>query len=145
MLSINSIKQTVSQRTDQEWRNKFLHTKYSGSASLRLQGVSGTQLQPNPSGGPWIKLAGSNNTVFACMCRCILNHAPIGSYYTRFNINSPVQCPCGCFQDREHILARCPQLVRSTPCTPHFVIGLMCFLKANPSAFAFSKPEQGIG
>jgi hypothetical protein len=101
-LSINSIKHIVSQQTDQEWRDKFLYTKYSGPAFLQLRGVDSTQLKPNLKGRLWIKLAGSNNALFACMCRCVLNHALIGSYYTCFNINSSVQCPCGCFQDRDH-------------------------------------------
>ncbi|KDR65477.1 hypothetical protein GALMADRAFT_148682 [Galerina marginata CBS 339.88] len=44
-------------------------------------------------GGPWIRKAGGDNTSFARLCRCILNHAPIGSYYRWFNIQEPHGCP----------------------------------------------------
>ncbi|KDR65446.1 hypothetical protein GALMADRAFT_148699 [Galerina marginata CBS 339.88] len=59
-------------------------------------------------GGPWIRKAGGDNTSFARLCRCILNHAPIGSYYHRFNIQEPHGCPrCGApRKTRSHILAR---------------------------------------
>ncbi|KDR75456.1 hypothetical protein GALMADRAFT_140956 [Galerina marginata CBS 339.88] len=61
-------------------------------------------------GGPWIRKAGGDNTSFARLCRCILNHAPIGSYYRRFNIQEPHGCPrCGAPREtRSHILSYCP-------------------------------------
>ncbi|KAF5319438.1 hypothetical protein D9619_008864 [Psilocybe cf. subviscida] len=144
-LTINSIRQTTDLWREQEWKNNFLHSPSTGTAFLRLRGVDGTQLQPSSKGGPWIKLAGSDNALFARMCRCVLNHAPIGSYYTRFNIDSPTQCSCGRRQDREHILVYCRQYTRTSDEGPALGAGLVRFLKENPSAFAFPKPEQGVG
>ncbi|KAF5318585.1 hypothetical protein D9619_010813 [Psilocybe cf. subviscida] len=144
-LTINSIRQTTDLWREQEWKAKFLHSPLPGAAFLRLQGVDGTQLQPSSKGGPWIKLAGSDNALFARMCRCVLNHAPIGSYYARFNIDSPTHCSCGQRQNREHILAYCHQYTRISIDAPALGAGLVRFLKDNPSAFAFPKPDQGVG
>ncbi|KDR64812.1 hypothetical protein GALMADRAFT_149278 [Galerina marginata CBS 339.88] len=84
-------------------------------------------------GGPWIRKAGGDNTSFARLCRCILNHAPIGSYYRWFNIQEPHGCPrcgapretrcgapretrCGAPREtRSHILSYCPGYERPAP------------------------------
>ncbi|KAF5318470.1 hypothetical protein D9619_010811 [Psilocybe cf. subviscida] len=145
VLTINSIRQTTDLWHKQEWKTKFLHSLLPGAAFLRLWGVDGTQLQPSSKGRPWIKSAGSDNVLFACMCRCVLNHAPIGSYYTHFNIDSRTHCSCGQWQDREHILAYYHQYTRISIDAPALGTGLVRFLKDNPSAFAFPKPDQGVG
>ncbi|KAF5321476.1 hypothetical protein D9619_001127 [Psilocybe cf. subviscida] len=68
-LTFNSIRQTTDLWHEQEWKTKFLQSPLPGAAFLRLRGVDGTQLQPSSKGGPWIKLAGSDNALFARMCR----------------------------------------------------------------------------
>ncbi|KAF5314436.1 hypothetical protein D9619_011855 [Psilocybe cf. subviscida] len=118
-LTINSIRQTTDLWHEQEWKNNFLHSPFTGTAFLRLRGVDSTQLQPSSKGRPWIKLAGSDNALFACMCSQQ--------------------------QDREHILAYCRQYTRTSDDGPALGTGLVRFLKENPSAFAFPKPEQGVG
>ncbi|KAF5325216.1 hypothetical protein D9619_009660 [Psilocybe cf. subviscida] len=118
-LTINSIRQTTDLWREHEWKTKFLHSPLPGAAFLWLQGVDGTQLQPSSKGGPWIKLAGSDNVLFARMCSQR--------------------------QDREHILAYCHQYTRISIDAPVLGPSLVCFLKDNPSAFAFPKPDQGVG
>ncbi|KAF5318640.1 hypothetical protein D9619_010812 [Psilocybe cf. subviscida] len=118
-LTINSIRQTTDLWREQEWKTKFLHSPLPGAAFLRLRGVDGTQLQPSSKGGPWIKLAGSNNALFPRMCSR--------------------------WQDREHILAYCHQYTRISIDAPALGAGLVRFLKDNPSAFAFPKPDKGVG
>ncbi|KDR77364.1 hypothetical protein GALMADRAFT_139347 [Galerina marginata CBS 339.88] len=65
-------------------------------------------------GGPWIH---KDNTSFACLCRCILNHAPIGSYYRQFNIEESHGClQCGApHKTCLHILLYCPGYKRPAP------------------------------
>ncbi|KDR65264.1 hypothetical protein GALMADRAFT_21607, partial [Galerina marginata CBS 339.88] len=89
-------------------------------------------------GGPWIRKAGGDNTSFARLCRCILNHAPIGSYYRRFNIQEPHGCPrCGAPREtRSHILSYCPGYERPAPTDR--LHGLVEFLLENPEAFSFN-------
>ncbi|KDR65182.1 hypothetical protein GALMADRAFT_148900 [Galerina marginata CBS 339.88] len=99
-------------------------------------------------GGPYIRESGADAASFACMCRCILNHAPIGSYYDRFNIDEPHGCPqCGAPREtRSHILSYCPKYEQNSPTDR--LHGLLMFLLDNPQAFSFTRQAaapQGIG
>ncbi|KDR65691.1 hypothetical protein GALMADRAFT_148463 [Galerina marginata CBS 339.88] len=99
-------------------------------------------------GGPYIRESGADAASFARMCRCILNHAPIGSYYDRFNIDEPHGCSqCGAPREtRSHILSYCPKYERNSPTDR--LHGLLMFLLDNPQAFSFTRQAaapQGIG
>ena len=81
--------------------------------------------------------------------RACLNHAPIGSFRTRFFPDEPTDCPwCGVLQTRWHILRyyekyRRPQWWRHDA-EHDFLIrkesfsDMVSFLDDNPSAFTFA-------
>ena len=85
------------------------------------------------------------------VCRGILNHAPMGEYYHRFNIpgHETHECECGCpMQTQHHILIQCGVL-DNLDRTPHFLHEFIGFLVDNPKAFAFgfqyTHPREGDG
>jgi hypothetical protein len=128
-------------RRPQDFGRNFLQLK-----SLNKKGAP---LYPDArKGGPYIRKAGADNTSFARLCRCILDHAPIGSYYARFNIEEPQGCPrCGAPREtRSHILKYCPGYERNGP-TDHLP-GLVDFILENAEAFSFARQTaapSGIG
>ncbi|KDR65484.1 hypothetical protein GALMADRAFT_148657 [Galerina marginata CBS 339.88] len=96
-------------------------------------------------GGPYIRESGADAASFARMC---MNHAPIGLYYNRFNIDEPHGCSqCGAPREtRSHILSYCPKYERNSPTDR--LHGLLMFLLDNPQAFSFTRQAaapQGIG
>jgi hypothetical protein len=121
-----------------------------GRNFLQLSGLNlKKRLLPSATkGGPWLREAGESNSLFARMCRCILNHAPIGSYYERFAFEQATSCPaCGApFESRSHILTYCPKYKRGLPVKS--IHGLIHFLIENPQAFSFRpRPPapEGVG
>ena len=74
----------------------------------------------------------------------MLNHAPIGAYYERFNIDEPKACLCGAaLETRSHVLDHCPRFKRKGPVKR--IHALCIFLEKNPLAFAFKPSQEGIG
>jgi len=102
-------------------------------------------LHYNPTytnGGVWLSPVGGDLTVAVRLFRCILNHAPIGSYYERFNINESLNCECGfCQQICDHILLLCIKLERNDNWCPSYLKDLIDFLEKNPLVFAFRQPR----
>ena len=93
----------------------------------------------------WLQFVGDDTKLCTRMCRAILNHAPIGEYYRRFNIPEEHSCPCGAArQSCEHIFTRCPN-VDTVRHTPRLMKELVGFLQRNPLAFGFRPPQQGVG
>ena len=92
----------------------------------------------------------------ARVVRCILNHAPIGEYYRKFNIPDTLsECACGVDpQTRHHVFVDCPcygkvngQLVDALDIDetfrhdPETLNELIEFLKEQPLAFSFTRPD----
>ena len=84
--------------------------------------------------------------------RLVLNHAPIGEYYRRFNIpgHDTHECECGHpTQTRRHIFTHCGVL-ETLDRIPRFLREFVGFLMENPPAFSFGfqyrhPPPVGIG
>ena len=65
----------------------FEDPSYRSCNFLHLECLNGDTLKPTYiNGGVWLSPMGGNLSVAMRMFRCILNHAPIGSYYKRSNI-----------------------------------------------------------
>jgi len=85
------------------------------------------------------------------MCRSILGHAPIGSYFQRFNIDESHRCECGVpLQTRNHIFVACRKhkLLHGDRRVPKYIGELWYFLDMNPKAFAQRTPgplPEGVG
>ena len=130
------------------WEEDFsTNPAYSGSKFLELTTFDEKPIGPSTAqGGEWIKAANESNALFARMCRCILNHAPIGGYYLRFKIAEPYECKCGKVpvETRNHILHRCKRYKHPTKAIKS-TWDLVQFLKANPLAFGFDRSKDGVG
>ncbi|PPQ93647.1 hypothetical protein CVT25_012522 [Psilocybe cyanescens] len=150
--SFDSLRMQAALSRGAFWNVLFQAPEYRGRNFLQLKTVDGAVAQPGAKDNPWIHFANmSSPQLYARMCRCILNHAPIGSYYSRFNLNDGhTSCPCGCpWETRTHILT-CKRTYRP-PRTcelrqPTTLCYLHSFLEMNPKAFAFrSAPTAGVG
>src|SRR5215467_6428552 len=74
----------------------------------------------------------------------ILDHAPIGSYRSRFHPDADFTCPCdgSTLETRQHVIVRCPRF-HSEPRwrrreMPWLLLDLVQFLEGNPVAFSFA-------
>ncbi|PPQ91134.1 LOW QUALITY PROTEIN: hypothetical protein CVT25_013051 [Psilocybe cyanescens] len=121
----------------------FQDPEYRGWNFLQLKMVDGAVAQPGGKDNPWVHFVNMISLqLYACMCRCILNHAPIRSYYSWFNLNDGhTLCSCGCpWETRTHILT-CkrtygpPKICKLRQ--PTMLCYLHSFLEMNPKAFAF--------
>jgi hypothetical protein len=89
------------------WNFDFSHKQYRGHNFLDLQAYDGGPIKlTTKQGGAWLDSCKDDPRLFARMCRCILNHAPFGAYYLRYNIPEPISCACGRTQveTRSHTL-----------------------------------------
>jgi hypothetical protein len=127
------------------WTTMFQDEKYHGSRFLQMKDTKGNALAPTyANGGTWLKLVGEEVKLCTRLCRSILDHAPIGDYYCRFNIPEEHSCQCGAArQSREHLFTRCPR--RSTGRVPKLLNELIGYLERNLTAFGFHTPPEGIG
>ncbi|KAF9472524.1 hypothetical protein BDN70DRAFT_938123 [Pholiota conissans] len=128
----------------------FQEPKYRGSNFLMLQELDGTPIQPSYiNGGAWLPLSKHSTTSTARMVRCITNHAPIGNYFTQFNIPEPAGCRhCAShFKSREHLLEWCYKRRHHPPHYICFTVHLVNLLDDNPAFFAQAIPYKpdGIG
>ena len=92
-----------------EWIRSFNDFSTSSSSFLTSTRFK-KRLQPSEkSGGPWISWAGTDNSLYARLCRALCGHAPIGEYRRRFNLQGATSCPCGHeHKTRAHIIDTCP-------------------------------------
>ena len=65
-------------------------------------------------------------------------HAPIGEYYSRFNIDESTDCRCGEFQTRDHLLHQCDLCILPITGRIQYLPGLAAFLEENPWALSFA-------
>jgi hypothetical protein len=143
--SLDYMRKSITQSALDSWTTAFQDEKYCGSQFLQLKDTMGNALTPTyANGGTWLKSVGEETKLCTRMCRTILDHAPIGDYYCRFNISEEHSCSCGAArQSREHLFTRCPRL--STGRTPKLLNELIGYLERNPVAFGFQSPSEGIG
>jgi len=117
----------------------FQNEKYRGHNFLFLQNLNGGVVQPTyAKGGAWLGEVSGRLSVFTRMCRSILGHAPIGSYFQRFNIDESHRCECGVpLQTRDHIFVACRKhkLLHGDRRVPKYIMELWYFLDTNPKAF----------
>jgi len=122
----------------------FQNEKYQGHNFLLLQNLDGGIVQPTyAKGGAWLGEVSGCLSVFTCMCQSILGHAPIGSYFQRFNIDESHRCECGVpLQTRDHIFVACRKhkLLHGDHRVPKYIGELWYFLDTNPKAFAQRTP-----
>ncbi|PPR06499.1 hypothetical protein CVT26_004534, partial [Gymnopilus dilepis] len=116
-MTIDQFKTAADTAATQPWTNQFESPSYRGRNFLVLDSLDAGPLAPTTvKGGPWLQAAKSavdsegnslySNALFARMCRAILDHAPISSFYERFNFtNGQRSCDCGSLlETRRHIL-----------------------------------------
>jgi len=130
----------------------FQNKKYRGHNFLLLQNLDRGIVQPTyAKGGSWLGEVGGRLSVATRMCRSILRHAPIGSYFQRFNIDESHWCKCEVpLQRCDHIFAVCTKhkLLHVNRRVPKYIGELWYFLDTNPKAFTqqtLRPPPEGIG
>ena len=93
------------------WTTLARDPDYLGHQFLAFSDPKGKPMRPTyANGGTWLRHVNEDNVLCARVCRGILNHAPIGEYYRRFNIpgHDTHECECGCpTQTRRHIFTHC--------------------------------------
>ncbi|KAF9540358.1 hypothetical protein CPC08DRAFT_804716 [Agrocybe pediades] len=146
--SLDSVRRTVTKSVQEDWKTLFRDPDYWGHNFLMLQRPDETVLEPSYiNGGTWLPAAGGNLHLAVRICRSILNHAPIGAYYERFNIPEQTLCTCEDhpLETRNHILHHCGQYQcdEDGP-PPRYYLGLVRFLEQNEATFSFRRP-QGVG
>jgi len=145
-MSLDSVQKAITKHSQETWTRMFEDPSYKGHNFLHLEHLNGDALKPTYiNGAVWLSPVGGNLSVAVRLLRCILNHAPIGSYYERFNIPEPLACECGFHrQDRDHILLSCNKHKRKANWRPHYLKDVIDFLEENPLAFSFRQP-LGVG
>ena len=143
--SLDRVRQDITSKCLDSWITQFQRPEYAGHHFLHLNDLKGKPLQPTYlNGGTWLKSVDASHSLTARFARCVLNHAPIGAYYQRFNMDEPTACVCGtALETRTHVLNQCPRYKRKGPVRR--VFDLAKFLQANPLAFAFKPSQEGIG
>jgi len=138
--SLNSLRKKATATCLDSWSTMFQNEKYRGHNFLLLQNLDGGIVQPTyAKGRSWLGEVGGRLLVATRMCQSILGHAPIGSYFQRFNIDESHQCECGIpLQTRDHIFAVCTKhkLLHGDRRVPKYIGELWYFLDMNPKAFA---------
>src|SRR5262249_33673241 len=124
---------------------QFGSPMYRGHGFLRLKDNAGKFMVPSYlSGGTWLKHL-DNPRICARVVRGLLNHAPIGSYRIRFNLEGSHDCDCGrAVESREHILNRCPTYTARNwelGRPPEFFDDFVDFCREEETAFSFRKPS----
>ena len=146
--TLDSVRKRVTESALDSWKQLFRDPDYRGHHFLELQDHKGAVLQPTyTKGGTWLHWLNRDNPLCARACRAILNHAPIGDYYCRFNIQEPFSCTCHWMrlQTRVHLFECCPCL--ETRRTPVYLKEFIRYLERNLSAFAFrcEPAPAGVG
>ena len=145
--SLNWLRKHAADSCINEWRRLFSTlTEYRGKDFLTLLGEKEKPIQPSYlHGGAWLSSL-QDRALCVCVCRGILNHAPIGSYRAQFNIDGgDSSCPCGSpMESRAHILASCGRFMQGRlGSAPYSLDRFVLFCRENPLAFLFGNPPDG--
>jgi len=150
--SLDSLRKKVTATCLDSWSTMFQNEKYQGHNFLLLQNLDGGIVQLTyAKRRAWLGEVSGRLSVFTHMCRSILRHAPIGSYFQRFNIDESHWCECGIpLQTRDHIFVACRKhkLLHGDRRVPKYIGELWYFLDTNPKAFAQrtpGPPPEGVG
>ncbi|KAJ3533031.1 hypothetical protein NMY22_g7503 [Coprinellus aureogranulatus] len=128
--SLDSVRKDAADSALDRWTTMSRDPDYRGHQFLVLRDLKGKPLPPR---------------MCARFCRAVLNHAPIGEYYVRFNIPEDPECECGCpVQTRRHIFVQCGVLTTGNR-DPKDIRELVGFLVTNPTALGFNRPPAGVG
>ncbi|KAJ2911570.1 hypothetical protein MD484_g8847, partial [Candolleomyces efflorescens] len=144
--SLDSLRKQATDSAQDAWITRFQDKSYRGHHFLPLVDTKGKPITPTyTKGGAWLSQVAEDPKDCARMCRAILDHAPIGDYYRRFNIDESHACSCGAErQTREHIFTQCPRLNTNSR-SPKLLKELLGFLHKNPLVFGFKPLSEGIG
>ncbi len=138
-----------------EWQQLFSKPSYRGHNFLPLSNKGKALTLTYFNLGPWMARADTSDDPwhFACFCRCILDHALIGSYREHFFTQQVYNYGCSCgvaFESRHHLLSRCVRFRHTVGTHPYGVMPnqvaeVSNFLKENQMAFAFRSPLPNLG
>ncbi|KAJ3499866.1 hypothetical protein NMY22_g19466 [Coprinellus aureogranulatus] len=144
--SLDSVRKDAADSALDRWTTMSRDPDYRGHQFLVLRDPKGKPLPPAyANGGAYLRHVNGDPKMCARFCRAILNHAPIGEYYARFNIPEDPECECGCpVQTRRHIFVQCGVLTTGNR-DPKYIRELVGFLVTNPTAFGFNRPPTGVG
>ncbi|KAJ3540994.1 hypothetical protein NMY22_g4078 [Coprinellus aureogranulatus] len=128
------------------WTTMSRDPDYRGHQFLVLCDQKGKPLPPAyANGSAYLCHVNGDPKMCARFCRTILNHAPIGEYYARFNIPEDPECECGCpVQTHCHIFVQCGVLTTGNR-DPKHIRELVGFLVTNPTGFSFNRPPAAVG
>jgi len=139
-ISLDSLHNKATATCLDSWSTMFQNEKYQGHNFLLLQNLDRGIVQLTyAKGRSWLGEVGGRLLVTTRMCRSILRHAPIGSYFQRFNIDKSYWCECGVpLQTQDHIFVACRKhkLLHGDHRVPKYIRELWYFLDTNPKAFA---------
>jgi hypothetical protein len=94
--SLDYMRKSITQSALDSWTTMFQDEKYRGSRFLQIKDTKGNALAPSyANGGTWLKSVGEEVKLCTQLCRSILDHTPIGDYYSWFNIPEEHSCQCG--------------------------------------------------
>ena len=151
--SLDGVRKHVADSALDAWTTMARDPDYLGHQFLVFSDPKGKPLRPTyVNGGTWLRNVNEDNILCARFARAVLNHAPIGEYYRRFNIpgHDTHECECGHpTQTRRHIFTHCGVL-ETLDRIPRFLREFVGFLMENPPAFSFGfqyrhPPPVGIG
>jgi len=136
--SVDAVCETADPSALAAWSKLAMQPGYIGQNFFQLERLDGKPLQlTTVKGGPWLMSVGDDIVLTVRLTCCLTGHAPIGKYYSRFNIDESLRCDCSVpLQTHTHIICACP-LHKRKP-LPGQLHGLVGFLKVNHSAFAFA-------
>ncbi|KAH9929052.1 uncharacterized protein BXZ73DRAFT_48264 [Epithele typhae] len=131
-------------RLKSEWREQYRNSRpYAGHDFLRLRVFD----PPKHTTSAALGLQAGTRRTMSRFCRAVLNHAPIGSFRTRFFKGEPTECPrCHVLQSRSHVLLECTRYERWWRCGGEFDFlqrleayqDLNAFITENDGAFTFA-------
>ena len=142
-VSLDWLRSDVAKSTLNAWQQEFARNpKARGMRFLHLLTVDKDPKPIKPTyadGGSWLPQFHHSNSLTARACRCILNHAPIGTYRKRFFPHEPHRCECGYFlESRPHLLSECRLTDHGELDRRVTTLGaLRRFLEKSPRAFSF--------
>ena len=92
------------------WKMMFQASNFKGNHFLDLLNDNDSIIKPlYVKGGPWLKMLGHSNSLYAWAIKAIMNYAPTGKYRLRLFSREEFKYPCGLYsiESRCYILYEC--------------------------------------